>query len=292
MDVPFLGSEATAAGRLSPYELRSRYTAVYPNVYLPRGMNITAVTRAKAAWLWSRRQGVVAGQSAAALLGARWVDAGKPAELIYDNRHPPRGIRTWTFDLADEELQTAGGLVVTTPARTAFDLACGYPMDRAITAIDALANATGLKPADVELLAQRYPGRRGIRTARDVLGLVDGGAESPRETWLRLLLIRAGYPPPTTQIPIVNEFDVLVAVVDMGWEGLKIAADYEGAHHRTPDKFTKDIRRHDELTDLGWIDVRVTSRDTPAVILHRMAKAWERRGLTPPTVNPWRYSGR
>ncbi|MCV7282419.1 hypothetical protein H7J88_22560 [Mycolicibacterium flavescens] len=292
MDVPFLGSEATAAGRLSPYELRSRFAAVYPNVYLPKGMEITAVTRAEAAWLWTRRQGVVAGQSAAALHGAEYVDASKPAELIHDNRHPPRGIRTWSYDLADDEIRTVGGIVVTTPARTALDLACGYPMDPAIEAIDALANATELKPADVELLAQRYPGRRGIRTARDVLALVDGGAESPRETRLRLLLIRAGYPPPTTQIPIFNEFGVLVAVADMGWEELKIAADYEGSHHRTPRHFNTDLRRHDEATDLGWIDVRVSSLDTEAVILHRMAKAWQRRGQEPPTVKPRRKYGR
>jgi hypothetical protein len=285
MDVRLLGSETVAAGRLSRHELRSRFSALYPNVYLPDGTNITAHTRARAAWLWSRRQGVVAGRSAAALHGANWVDPDKPAQLIHTNRHAPRGIHTWTYDLAGDEIQTAGGIVLTTPARTALDLACSLPVDRAVAEVDALANATGLKPADVELLVQRYPGRRGIRTAREVLGLVDGGAESPRETWLRLLFIRAGYPPPTTQIPIYNEFGVLVAVADMGWEDLKIAVDYEGSHHRTPRRFNTDIRRHDEVTDLGWIDLRVTSLDTEAVILNRMAKAWERRGRTPPTVH-------
>lgn len=66
--------------------------------------------------------------------------------------------------------------------------------------------------ADVELLAKRYHGRRGIRRARIALDLVDPGAESPRETWLRLLLIRAGFPPPQTQIPVYDEYGQLVAV--------------------------------------------------------------------------------
>jgi hypothetical protein len=47
-------------------------------------------------------------------------------------------------------------VVVTTPARTAFDIACRYPLDPAVAAIDALARATRLKIADVELIAQRY----------------------------------------------------------------------------------------------------------------------------------------
>ena len=131
--------------------------------------------------------------------------------------------------------------------------------------------------ADVELLVQRYPGRRGIRNARAVLDLVDADSESPRETWLRLLLIRAGYPRPTTQIPVYDEYGVLVAVLDLGWEDIKVAADYDGEHHRDPVRFNKDIRRHDEITDLGWIDVRVTSRDTEGGILQRIAKAWARR---------------
>jgi hypothetical protein len=83
------------------------------------------------------------------------------------------------------------------------------------------------------MLADRYRGRRGIRRARIVLGLVDPGAESPKETWLRLLVIRNGFPRPQTQIPVYDEFGALVAVFDLGWEDMKIAMDYEGDHHRS-----------------------------------------------------------
>jgi len=129
----------------------------------------------------------------------------------------------------------------------------------------------------VELLAERYAGRRGIRRARVALDLVDGGAESPQETWLRLLLIRAGFPRPQTQIPVVNEYGVLIALLDMGWQDIKVAADYEGDHHRSPIRFNKDIRRHEEVTELGWIDIRVTSRDTEGDIIRRVQAAWESR---------------
>jgi hypothetical protein len=278
MATPFVGSEAVASGRVTPYALRSRFVAIYRDVYVPRDRDITAAVRAEAAWLWSRRRGVVAGRSASALHGAKWIDAKAPAELLYQNRHPPREIRTWADRIAGDEVVMLRGMPVTTPARTALDLASRYPLDRAVELIDALARATRLKMADVELLAERYKGRRGIRRALGALNLVDAGAESPRETWLRLLLIRAGFPPPRTQIPVHDPYGQLIAVLDMGWEHVKIAADYEGDHHRTDRRrFNQDIRRAEAVTELGWIDVRVTAEDTPGGVIGRVSAAWDRR---------------
>ena len=278
MGEPVIGSEELKAERLTRNALRSRFAAIYPDVYLPREAEVTAVARAKAAWLWSRRGGVIAGQSAAATHGAKWVDPRRPAEVLWGNRRPPPGIRSWSDIVADDEIMVINGIRVTTPARTALDIACRYPLGKAVAAIDALARATHLKMADVELLADRYKGRRGIRKARTVLDLVDAGAESPRETWLRLLLIRAGFPRPQTQIRVHDEFGVLVAVLDMGWENVKVAADYEGEHHwMNRSRFNSDIRRAEAVTGQGWIDVRVTVEDTEGGIIRRVAAAWARR---------------
>ncbi len=278
MGAPFIGSEAVASGALTPYQLRTRFIAIHRDVYIARGIGLTAVVRAHAAWLWSQRRGVVAGSSASALHGAKWVDANRPAELIYENRHAPPTIRTWSDWIEDDEAVLLDGVNVTNPARTALDLARRYRLGEAVAAIDALTRATDLKMADVELLAERYKGRRGIRRARAALSLVNGGAESPRETWLRLLLIRAGFPAPQTQIPVYDDYGQLVAVLDMGWENIKLAVEYEGDHHRTDRRqFNKDIGRLEALTDLGWIDVRVTAEDTEGGVIARVSAAWDRR---------------
>jgi hypothetical protein len=79
--MPFLGSEALAAGTFSKRTLYSRNQLIHRNVYLQRGHTLTPTTRAIAAWLWSRRLATVAGLSAAALHGTRWIDAQLPAEL-------------------------------------------------------------------------------------------------------------------------------------------------------------------------------------------------------------------
>ncbi len=275
---PFIGSEAVRSGALTAYRLRSRCIAIHPDVYVPTGTDLTAKTRARAAWLWSRRRGIVAGHSASALHGAKWVDHQAPAQLLYEHRRPPAGIRTWSDQIAEDEFQLVSGVPTTTPARTAFDIACRDSVGNAVAAVDALARATRFNVADAQVLADRYKGHRNVRRARRALTLIDAGAESPRETWLRLLLIDAGYPRPQTQIPVYGEYGELVALLDLGWEDVKIALEYEGDHHRTDRRqFHRDIARYEALPDLGWITIRVTAEDMPGGILRRVAAAWSRR---------------
>ena len=58
--------------------------------------------------------------------------------------------------------------------------------------MDALLRATGIGPEKALAIAARHRGARGLRQLETVLGLVDAGAQSPRESWLRLTLIEAG----------------------------------------------------------------------------------------------------
>ena len=184
--------------------------------------------RAKACWLRSRRRGIVAGYSASALHGAKWIDSTRPAAIIDTNRHTVAGVQAWEERIDDDEIGAVEGIRLTTPARTALDLARRLPLGAGVAAVDALAQATELKMADVELLIDRYQGRRGITAARAALALVDGGAQSPKETWLRLLLVRAGFPAVQTQIAVRNEWGWVEAYLDMGWEDIKVALQCEG----------------------------------------------------------------
>ena len=275
MTDPFLGSEALAVGALTAYELRSRYVPLHKDVYVPKNAELTPVLRAKACWLRSRRRGVLAGFSASALHGSKWIDPARPAAIIGTNRRRAAGVHIWEERIDTDEITVIDGMRVTTPARTALDLARHYRRDLAVAAIDALAQAVEVKMADIELLVDRYRGRRGMKAARVALELVDGGAQSPRETWLRLLLIEAGFPPPQTQIPVLNEWGWAEAYLDMGWEAIKVAVEYDGDQHRSSRyQYVKDIRRLEKLErHYGWIVVRVVAEDRPEAVIRRVAAA-------------------
>lgn len=88
----FLGGEAIASGAITRGQLRSRYRAIYPNVYEPKLVEPSLYANTVRAWLWSKRRGVITGRAAAALHGALWVDATTPVELMWQNCNPPPGI--------------------------------------------------------------------------------------------------------------------------------------------------------------------------------------------------------
>ncbi|OBL17020.1 hypothetical protein A5646_05965 [Mycobacterium sp. 1245499.0] len=278
MTDPFLGSEALGEGLLSRHQLRSRYVALYRDVYVSRDAEVTPTLRAKACWLRSRRRGILAGFSAAALHGARWIDPSRPAEIIDTNRRRSCGVQAWEERIEADEITVVEQMRITTPARTALDLARRHPRGIAIAAVDALVQATELKMADVELLVDRYRGRPGMKAARAALRLVDGGAQSPKETWLRLLLIAAGFPAPQTQICVRNEWGWAEAYLDMGWEDIKVAVEYDGDQHRTSRyQYVKDIRRLETIERYGWIVIRVIAEDHPDDIIRRVRAARARR---------------
>lgn len=192
-----MGSDAVRRGTLSRHRLRAQFRAIYPDIYLPAHAARSLRTRSVAAWLWSGRRGVLAGLAAAALHGSSWIDDDEPIELIWRNPHPPAGVITRNQRLEPDEITRVAGLPVTTPARTAFDLARQRPRGEAVARLDALMRATPFSTEEVLMLAERRPRARGLRKLRAALPLVDPGAASPKETWLRLLLIDAGfrYPP-------------------------------------------------------------------------------------------------
>ncbi|OBG97839.1 type IV toxin-antitoxin system AbiEi family antitoxin [Mycobacterium sp. E3247] len=275
MDEPFLGSEARAAGLVTPYQLRSKYAALHKDVYVPRDVELTARLRAEAVWLRSRRRGILAGYSASVLHGSKWVDARLPAAIIDTNARRETGVQVWEDRIDADEVCVLEGMRVTSPERTALDLASRFPQHQAVAAVDALVQATHLKLADVERLAERYRGRRGMKAARAALDLVDGGAQSPKETWLRLLLIENDFPRPQTQIAVRNEWGWAEAYLDMGWEDVKVAVEYDGDQHRSSRyHYVRDIRRLEKLERrYGWIVVRVVAEDHPDDIVRRVCEA-------------------
>ncbi len=268
----FIGSEALRGGLLTRGQLRWQYVAILPDIYALKHAQLTLRQRTVAAWLWTGRQGVVAGRAAAALHGAKWVDRTSPIELIWQNSRPPRGVIVRNERVDADEIVDMDGMLVTTPERTAADLARHLPRDAAVEHLDALANATGIVADGPSALLTRHRKARGVRTAPVALSVIDGGAQSPKETWLRLLLIDDGLPRPRTQIRVGDGFNN--AYLDMGFDDPRVGLDYDGAVHQTDRRsYVRGIGRDELIAEQGWLDIHVVAEHSRAYILHRTRKA-------------------
>ena len=242
-----LASEALASGAVTRHQLRTEYVKLHRDVYAPRGLELTARHRAIAGWLWSRREAVLVGNSAAALLGTKWISAGEPAELGRSRFTSARGIVVRSGAIAPDELCTVSGIPCTTAPRTAYDVGRTMLPDNSIVRIDALLNATRHVVADVETIARRYPKARGIRR----------------------------------QIPVADEHGRIVRRIDMGWPEWMVGVEYDGAQHFTgPDDYAADIERLQFLAHRGWLVVRVGGRHmrAPGVVAERARRALLSRG--------------
>lgn len=279
----FIGSAALASGGLTRGRLRWNYRAIFPDIYLSKLVAPSLEQRTVGAWLWSGRRCVIAGRAAAALHGALWIDAMTPIEMIWRCGRPPTGIVVRSERIDADDIVVIDGMNVTTPERTAFDIARHLPRDLSVRHLDALARATGIKAAEIEILSERYPKARGIPRARIALPLMDGGAESPQETRVRLILIDDGLPPPRTQIRVsdgVNE-----AFIDMGYDEPKVGFDYDGEQHQTKrDRYVRDIGRAELVDREGWIDIKVVAEHSRRFILHRAHAAFARCRWMPPKL--------
>lgn len=280
MEIPFVGSDAVAAGQLTRARLRSQYRPLHRGIYVPRRYEVSLRDRIVGVSLASP-SAVIAGVAASAMHGAKWVGDDVPIELVAAVRRQ-RGLIVRDETLDEDEVTTVAGIRLTTPARTAFDLGRYQPRDRAVARMDALMNARPFAAEDVALLAKCHRGVRGLRLLRMTLPLVDGGAESPRETWLRLLFVDAGLPCPATQVVVQDESGRYVRRIDMCWEEFKVGAEYDGEQHLTSRRqYVLDVQANRALQRLGWHVIHVIKEDRGADIIEQARTALLSRGWRP-----------
>ncbi|RVW06191.1 DUF559 domain-containing protein [Rhodococcus spongiicola] len=277
---PFLRS--AVAGELTDHQLYHDFVRIYRGVYVRKHVEVTPARRAQAAALFAGPEAILTGFSAAALRGTKWIDNQEPAEVIrVGHRRAPAGMIAHNCRIEPDEFELLGGMSVATSARAAFDLGRRLPRVPAIVAVDALCNATGLKPADVALLAERWAGLRGVARLRAILEDVDGGAESPPETHTRLTLVDAGLPRPETQIRIRDPYGRVFARSDMGWRDWLTLVEYDGVDHWTRRQRGLDIERQARLEAQGWTVIRVGAEllyDRPGVLVARVRDKLRRAG--------------
>lgn len=156
--------------------------------------------------------------------------------------------RTWT-DLAALPGLTVTDLVVAGDFVVNGRVVPGRRRDHPVTTINRLSHTLDERG--------RFHGK--VR-AREALKLIRVGSDSRPETLLRLALIDAGFPEPELQIS-VDPHSPRGFTADMAYRELKIALQYDGAHHRTEEQQGRDALRDHWFQAHGWVLLRVTVHD-------------------------------
>lgn len=181
------------------------------------------------------------------------------------------GIRWHVRELPPEHRTTVRGVPVTTRERTLCDLVDELSEAELIAIGDHLVR----RPREVyehrrrpwtshDRLAacvESRGARSGRGRLRRVLERIRVGADSPKETELRLALEDAGLPEPQLNVPIIGPDGEILHEPDLQWQEFQVAAEYEGAHHRSAEQLDRDIRRAETMRRIGWIEVRIVARD-------------------------------
>lgn len=116
----------------------------------------------------------------------------------------------------------------------------------------------------IEHLRAELASRKQVRSRKlleQAISLLRNTVDSPRETWLRLWIIRNGFPEPHVHPEVHSHIKNITLHPDLGYPGIKLAIEYEGDHHRTsPEQFAGDIERRQLIEAEGWTILRVSKR--------------------------------
>jgi very-short-patch-repair endonuclease len=259
IDRPFRGSAALASGLVTRGRLAGPgYRRIFPDVYVPACLEDDLRLRSAAAHvLVGDGGGVLAGYSAALSLGADCAPLGAPAEVLVGRRSRTyAGLKVHHGTVPADDLIEVGGYLVTSAARTAWDLCRRLPLGEGVVAADALCRAGRFDPAVMLARRAAEPGARGCRRLDDVVALADPRAESPPETRLRLQLLRGGLPVPEVQYEVLDEYGFLLARFDLAYPQVKLAIEYDGSDHYTRSRGERDRERDAVLATYGWATLR------------------------------------
>jgi very-short-patch-repair endonuclease len=185
-------------------------------------------------------------------------------------------------ELPDSVVRHRGGDRVVHPAMAIVQSAALAGITVGVAAADAALHTGQVTKDDLEIalrIARLGPGRADARAALD---LADGLAESPGESWTRVLLASLGLPKVEPQVVIRDPRGRFVGRVDFLFRAERTIVEFDGlvkyAGADGRQALIDEKRREDALRSLGYQVVRLTWRDLhdPASVKHLVREAFSR----------------
>ncbi|NUT19945.1 MAG: hypothetical protein HOV77_12205 [Hamadaea sp.] len=269
----FRGSEVRRLGLLTASDLRSTgWHRLFRDVYADADIPLTHEVRAWAAGRYAIPAGAaIAGRSAAALHGAGLIATEEPVEVLsIRDFGPVKGLEIHRGPLPPSQVVALrGGVRVTTPLRTGWDLGRWQPAEEAVAHLDVLLARGVLRTPELTAYVAAQQGEPGWRRVSETVALADPAAESPQESRLRVRLVRAGLPVPVAQFVLADE-GRFVARFALAWPGSQVAVEYDGVWHATREQLERDRARLNGVLGAGWTVIHVTAArmrdDFPGIV--------------------------
>lgn len=257
---PFTTATAASYGVTAGQLQGARCRRLFHGVYLGAHVGVTVQILAEAIALVLPPGAVVSGATAALLHGAdvrAGADAGVDVTTLRAAQIRRSGIRATSAYLESGDVETVYGIPVTSPTRTAFDLARRRVLIERVVGIDAMLNRGGCALSGLATYIDDRFGWRGIRWAREALTYAEPLAESPMETRQRMRLVLAGLPRPRAQYTLLTVSETFVARLDHAYEEFRVAPEYDGEVHR--ESWRQDNERQELIRAQGWWHRRYTA---------------------------------
>lgn len=270
---PTTTAEALARGwthdRLHRATADGTIRRVFRGVYVDAAVPDSLELRARAVALVLPERMVVCDRCAAWLHGVdHWHPSDRDVPPLLDvvarsgTRTRIAGVHGAVRDLSspDDVVHLPAGVLVTSPLRTAADLACQRGRLGAVAVLDQFARRHGVTTADLRGILLRFAGRRGVTQLRELAADLCPESESPGESWTRRLILDHQLPRPVPQHVVVVEGTTYR--LDLAYPHLKIAVEYDGTQwHDGPEQRERDQVRRAALTRAGWVVVVVRKDD-------------------------------
>jgi len=168
------------------------------------------------------------------------------------------------------EITKVGAVFVSTPARVWLELASCLTVRELIEFGDHLVRVPRYQHegrstphatiAELERLVGWHGRITGADRAAAAVKRIRVGADSIQETRVRLALVDAGLPEPQLQV-VLDPSDPHSPVSDLGYPDARLAIDYDGGTHLTPEQQARDIRRDRTYALAGWRHITLNRRD-------------------------------
>ncbi|WP_052302735.1 type IV toxin-antitoxin system AbiEi family antitoxin domain-containing protein [Cellulomonas flavigena] len=254
--------------------------------------------RRRAAWLGLLALGpdaAAVGSCALALHGVRGLPSVVEPEvaLAGGRRGRPRdGILVRRYEAPHVVVGTARAVPL--PVALAQSL-CRLPRRHVVAVLDDVLHRELLDDGETHRLVAALAGRRGCRRVRLWSELVDPRAESPLESYARLVCVDAGVPPDDLQVVVRDARGRPVARGDLGWrlpDGRWLLAEIDGREfHDVAEALLHDRHRQNALVATRGVEVlRFAAEDVSDGSVARTVRSvlglhWRPSPTAPPTGN-------